>query len=285
MVRYAQHGDHRHYLTPLLIMITHKEINTVAAQHKLKDTQVEKDYVLSWILLGFSKNDLLSKNLVFKGGTVLKKVYFQDYRFSEDLDFTLLDETITNETLLREFETIYTFVKKEANITIKFKESSVHESGSLVFYVNYAGPLQANIDSRDVKIDITRGEILEFDIETKTIFIDYSDLPKESFSLCCYALPEVLVEKMAALMGRTEPRDLYDFWYLTEHDGIKVSEYKGEFERKAKNKKHDPKQFEEKVMAKEKNFKRDWERKLQNQMNDLPKFEDVLRESKRHFKE
>lgn len=90
---------------------------------------------------------------------------------------------------------------------------------------------------------------------------------------------------MAALMGRTEPRDLYDFWYLTEHDGIKVSEYKGEFERKAKNKKHDPKQFEEKVMAKEKNFKRDWERKLQNQMNDLPKFEDVLRESKRHFKE
>lgn len=147
-------------------MITHKEVNTVAALHRLKDTQVEKDYVLSWILFGLSKNELLSKILVFKGGTVLKKVYFEDYRFSEDLDFTLLDEKISNEALVQEFESIYTFVKKEANISLKFKERETHESGSLVFYVNYQGPLQANLDSRDIKIDITRGEILEFDVET-----------------------------------------------------------------------------------------------------------------------
>lgn len=59
-----------------------------------------KDYVLSWLLLGISKNPILSDNLVFKGGTVLKKVYFPDYRFSEDLDFTLLDNGIMNEDLL-----------------------------------------------------------------------------------------------------------------------------------------------------------------------------------------
>lgn len=43
------------------------------------------------------RNAMLSKNLVFKGGTVLKKAYFEDYRFSEDLDFTLLKENITND--------------------------------------------------------------------------------------------------------------------------------------------------------------------------------------------
>jgi predicted nucleotidyltransferase component of viral defense system len=242
-------------------MITPKELSAAAAKYKLKDTQVEKDYVLSWILYGISMNELLFKNLAFKGGTVLKKIYFEDYRFSEDLDFTLLDEKITNEGLLKEFEKVYAFAKQEANISLKLKEHGEHESGSLVFYVNYAGPLQANIDSRDIKIDITRREVLD-----------------------CYALPEVLVEKMAALMGRTEPRDLYDFWYLTEHDGLKPKDYKGEFERKAANKKHNPAQLEEKVLAKEKNFKRDWARKLENQMDGLPKFDDVFRESKRNLK-
>lgn len=71
-------------------MIHPREINAMAASYRLRDSQIEKDYVISWILFGISKNKLLSKSLVFKGGTVLKKVYFKDYRYSEDLDFTLL---------------------------------------------------------------------------------------------------------------------------------------------------------------------------------------------------
>ncbi len=265
-------------------MIRPKEINTVAANYRLKDTQIEKDYILSWILYGLSKNGLLLENLVFKGGTVLKKAYFEDYRFSEDLDFTLLSERITNDDILKEFENIYTFVKDEANITLQFKESDIHESGSLVFYINYIGPLQANINNRDVKIDITRGEIMEYGIENRRIFRTYSDLPESSFTLPCYSLSEVLIEKMAALMGRTEPRDLYDFWYLTENERLLTKHHKHEFERKAKNKKQDPLKFEERVLSKEKNLKQAWEKKLENQVHDLPKFEDVFREAKRYYK-
>lgn len=265
-------------------MIQAKEINAVAAKNKLKDAQIEKDYVLSWILFGISKNELLLKYLVFKGGTVLKKVYFRDYRFSEDLDFTLLDEKITNDDLLKEFEQVYAFVKEEANITLQFKEENTHISGSIAFYVNYIGPLQANINSRDVKIDITRGEVLGYPIEQKQVFILYTDLPKDSFYLQCYSLSEVLIEKMAALMGRTEPRDLFDFWYLTEHERMNTRHHKPEFERKAKNKKHDPSRFEERVLAKEKNLKQGWQKKLKNQVYDLPEFDDIFRESKRNFK-
>lgn len=265
-------------------MINTKEINAVASKYKLKDTQVEKDYVLSWILLAISTNELLSKCLVFKGGTVLKKVYFEEYRFSEDLDFTLLDEKITNEMLLKEFEKIYAVVKAKANITLQFKSSDTHESGSLVFYINYVGPLQGGIDSRDVKVDITRGEVLEFDIETRKVIVTYTDLPQDSFLLQCYSLSEVLIEKMAALMGRTEPRDLFDFWYLTEIERLSVKDHKMEFERKAKNKKHNPAEFEQRVLAKEKNFKQGWEKKLENQIDDLPKYDNVFREAKRHFK-
>jgi predicted nucleotidyltransferase component of viral defense system len=127
-----------------------------------------------------------------------------------------LDKDISNEDLLKEFEKVYAFAIEKANITLQFKDSDTHESGSLAFYVNYTGPLQANINLRDIKIDITRAEVLEFDIEKRKVFREYSDLPEEMFSLQCYSLSEVLIEKMAALMGSTEPKDLYDFWHLTE---------------------------------------------------------------------
>jgi len=260
-----------------------KEINAVAKKYKLKDTQIEKDYVLSWMLLGISKNPILSNNLVFKGGTVLKKVYFPDYRFSEDLDFTLLDNGIMNEDLLAEFEKVYAFLKEEANITLQLKESNTHESGSLAFYANYIGPLQGSLTSRDIKIDITRKEVLEFPVVVKKVFILYSDLPEESFSLKCYPLEEILIEKMAALMGRTEPRDLYDFWHLTKSERLDTGHLKPEFERKTKNKGHNFRLFEQKVLEKEKNLNQAWQRKLQDQVYDLPKFGDVFRESKRHF--
>lgn len=63
-------------------MIEPKEINKVAAANRVNDRQIEKDYVLSWVLFAISKNEILNKALVFKGGTVLKKAYFEDYRFS-----------------------------------------------------------------------------------------------------------------------------------------------------------------------------------------------------------
>ena len=85
-------------------------------------------------------------------------------------------------------------------------------------------------------------------------------------------------------MGRTEPRDLYDFWYLTEIERIDISEYLFEFQDKAQHKKQNPKKFTEKVLSKETAFKRDWEKKLASQIHDLPKFEEVFRKAKKHFK-
>ena len=51
---------------------------------------IEQDYVLSWMLYGISKVDKLKTTMIFKGGTALKKCYFGDYRFSQDLGFSVL---------------------------------------------------------------------------------------------------------------------------------------------------------------------------------------------------
>lgn len=90
-------------------MIKPSEIQSKARAVVVRDQQIEKDYILSWILQGVAKNENLAKALVFKGGTALKKAYFKDYRFSENLDFTLLNDEITNDQIFQWFEDIWIF--------------------------------------------------------------------------------------------------------------------------------------------------------------------------------
>jgi uncharacterized protein len=262
-----------------------KEINKHASHYKVSDRQIEKDYVLTWALYGIANHELLSKALVFKGGTVLKKFYFEGYRFSEDLDFTLLNESLTHENLKENLVEVFAWIKEESNLTLQHKDDAVHqESGSSLFYINHSGPLAANIESRDIKIDITRGEKMEFAPVHKKAVITYTDLPKDSFILQCYSLSEIVIEKMTALMGRTEPRDLYDFWYLMEVERLNMADHHIEFTNKATHKGHRPELFGEKVLKKEKAFERDWIKKLGNQIHDLPEYNGVFRGIKRYLK-
>jgi len=55
---------------------------------RVPEAVLERDYCLSWFLIGLSHSPL-KEILLFKGGTCIKKCYIPDYRFSEDLDFTL----------------------------------------------------------------------------------------------------------------------------------------------------------------------------------------------------
>jgi predicted nucleotidyltransferase component of viral defense system len=67
---------------------------------RLPERVLERDYCLAWFLVALSASDL-GNALAFKGGTALKRCYFSDYRFSEDLDFTLLEPVELNEILRR----------------------------------------------------------------------------------------------------------------------------------------------------------------------------------------
>jgi hypothetical protein len=82
-------------------MIDKREILETASALRLLPHVVEKDYVLGWLLAGINAHPALATSWVFKGGTCLKKCYFETYRFSEDLDFTLRDEVQIDEGFLR----------------------------------------------------------------------------------------------------------------------------------------------------------------------------------------
>src|SRR5699024_10041028 len=112
-------------------MIKPGETQQKARETGVRDQQIEKDYILSWILLGISQHERLSKIIVFKGGTVLKKVYFEDYRFSEDLDFTMLNKEIANEQIFEWFNKIFEFIKDEANIPLEIINNNEHTDGGI----------------------------------------------------------------------------------------------------------------------------------------------------------
>lgn len=270
-------------------MIKPGEIQQKARAVGVRDQQIEKDYVLSWILFGVSQHEELSKSIVFKGGTVLKKFYFENYRFSEDLDFTFLENdasTISaqasNEQVFEWFNQTFEFIKEEANIPLEIIDNNEHKDGGINFYISYIGPLGGQGSNKRVKVDISRSEQLVFDPVLKNAFIDYTDL--YDYQLLCYPLEEVLVEKMRSVMQRMQARDFYDLWYLLEEHGMNVEFYVNEFRTKCESKNLRAEAFITKLTDRLPQYKGRWESSLQEQIKDLPGFEQVKREILRHFK-
>lgn len=263
-------------------MIKPGEIQQKARVVGVRDQQIEKDYILSWILKGIAQHEQLSKIIVFKGGTVLKKIYFEDYRFSEDLDFTLIDNEISNEQIFEWFRETFEYIKEEANIPLEIIDNNEHEDGGINFYISYIGPLGGQGNNKRVKIDISRSEQLVFDPVMKDVFIGYTDL--EEHKLLCYPLEEVLVEKMRSVMQRMQARDFYDIWYLLEEHGMDADFYLNEFEAKCKSKDLLHTDFPKKLTERLPQYKGRWQSSMSEQIQDLPDFNKVEREMQRHFK-
>lgn len=263
-------------------MIKPGEIQQIAREAGVRDQQIEKDYILSWILQGMAQHGQLKGCLVFKGGTVLKKTYFDDYRFSEDLDFTLTDEHISKEKIFEWFDEVYAYVKEEANIPLEIIDNNEHEDGGINFYISYTGLLGGQGSNKNVKVDISRSEQLVFEPDTRSLFTPYSDL--ETVRLPCYSLEEILVEKMRSVMQRMAARDFYDIWYLTEVADIEAAHYLNEFKIKCESKNLDPAHFVKKLHDRLPQYKGRWESSLSEQIQDLPDFDRVTREVQRHLK-
>ena len=263
-------------------MIKPAEIQQNARTVGVRDQQIEKDYILSWILFGIANHDQLSEIIVFKGGTVLKKVYFRDYRFSEDLDFTLIHREISNEQIYSWFKVVFDFIREEANIPLEFIDSNEHVDGGVNFYVKYIGPLGGQGNHKRVKIDISRTEQLEFDAVWRDAFIDYTDL--EEHKLLCYSLEEVLVEKIRSVMQRMQARDFYDIWYLLVLHVMQEVSYLSEFIAMCKCKNILHTDFPKKLAERLPQYKGRWRNSLSEQIKNLPDFDNVEREVQRHVR-
>ncbi len=264
-------------------MIQPGEIQSIAGMEGVRGTQIEKDYVISWVTYGIANNQFLKDNLVFKGGTVLKKAYFRDYRFSEDLDFTFRGKDFDPEVIKAAFNELSQWVYEESRISLSFRDETQHETGNFNFYLFYTGPLGGVGANRNIKVDISQNELIYNAPEEKLIINTYSDLGKQ-YSIYCYSLGEVISEKLRSIMQRTAPRDIYDLWYLLEVEGEDIEDHIFAFQDKAKYKGYNPNDLIKVIQQKEKTFTKHWNNHLTNQMTEIPDFNDVWRELGKHWR-
>lgn len=198
-------------------MIEKREILDLATQTSLTPHVIEKDYVLGWMLAGIYSHEELAESWIFKGGTCLKKCFFETYRFSEDLDFTLRDEAQLNEAYLkRVFAEVGAWVYEETGIEIPVDqlEFDIYRNprGNLSCQgkISYKGPVSPTRPLPRIKLDLTADERIVLPPETVEIFHPYSDAPEEGIEVLAYDYVEAFAEKFRALAERTRPRDLYD---------------------------------------------------------------------------
>ena len=197
-------------------MIEKNEILKLAATLGLRPDTVEKDYVLGWMLYGINCHEEVS-SWVFKGGTSLKKCFFETYRFSEDLDFTLTDpRQLTIEFLQPTFNEITELLREDVGIEFfpekfRFKIFPRNKGqASAPVKMHYNGPLRRTHGVASIKLDLTTDEILVLSPVRKDVHHPYTDKPDDGIYANCYAFEEVVAEKIRALGERARPRDLYD---------------------------------------------------------------------------
>ena len=264
-------------------MIPRSEISKAAAEKGLRETQLEKDYVIGWILYGISGNQKLMDEIAFKGGTALRKFYIKDYRLSEDLDFTYLKGKLDTLQIKTEFEKVIVWVHNQSRISLEIRDEKINTKGNFSFAIGYAGPLGGDNKNKSIKVDISDNEIICDDITRPLSQNEYSDLT-EVYSIGCYSIGEIIAEKLRSLMQRTVPRDLYDIWYLLEVEKNDIENSVFNFKEKAEFKKLDPLNFLKTIAEKEAAYKSLWEKNLTQQFNAFPDFDTVWREIIRHFK-
>ena len=68
-------------------------------------------------LAGITTSRSLRDKWVFKGGTCLKKCYFEEYRFSEDFDLTITEPShIDAKFLKKEFSSVSEWIYEDSGI-------------------------------------------------------------------------------------------------------------------------------------------------------------------------
>jgi predicted nucleotidyltransferase component of viral defense system len=252
-------------------MIVEAEIRRNAAKAKVDPMVIDLDYSLGWFLLGLSKNDDLRNCLRFKGGTCLRKCYFSEYRFSEDLDFTM-ETFLPAPRLETYFQQIARWVASQdgPNFLIEPIRFEViddeYGSESYQARIYYRGPLQWGGSPRTIRIDVTRYERLSLPAISRLVSHSYSDTNYfEGAKLFCYALEEVMAEKLRAVGGQRRfavSRDVYDISNLYKA-GVDLPKIKAILPQKFQARGLSLSQVSIDVLENRKSeFQRDWNRRL-----------------------
>lgn len=188
-------------------------------------------------LAGLSRTNFFEK-AAFYGGTALRIFYGLD-RFSEDLDFSLLEADPDFslgpyfDAIVAEFESIGMKVsirekekKEKTNIDSAFLKSETEWKELILEDIVKQAGIKSTNRSMKIKIEVDRQPPLGFTTEMKLLTRPFS------FYVKCFDKPSLFAGKMHALLfrkwkNRVKGRDWYDLeWYIKKGIPIDLQHFK-----------------------------------------------------------
>lgn len=240
-------------------MITIEELKNYKNKLNYNLGQTEKNYLHIAILFAISK--LFPEKLMFKGGTALMLCYGLD-RFSEDLDFNVVDKSLDVKESL---EKIKSFLK-DYNILIDYKIEEKTQETTIYFY----GPLYKNTNNTRCKSTIDFSKRTDYLSNGTVSRINHIYYEFPIFYINTLDIKEILAEKVRAIMTRQKARDVYDLYFLilkkTEIDIDIINKKLALY-----NQKFNLKKLIEEIQAKEKL----WQTELPQLIHNVPNFKEV----------
>jgi Uncharacterized conserved protein len=194
-------------------------IHYLADEYGFLPSIIEKDYHLTRILNAV--NDHLSRDIIFKGGTLLNKVYLNYHRLSDDLDFSYrsdIDVTTRGKrskaiTPIR--EKMPAFLKRLALVSDNPEGEGFNNSTQYVFNIQYASVISNKQESIKLEISLRQPPFLPpVDVAIKHFYQD--PFTGENLfpqgTILALSLEESVAEKLKAAISRLTPviRDYYD---------------------------------------------------------------------------
>jgi predicted nucleotidyltransferase component of viral defense system len=207
-------------------MISRRELDQLRAEWTLDIAVIEKDYLLGWLLAGIASHPVLGRAWVFKGGTCLRKCYYETFRFSEDLDFTVMPDGPDDPVELRQaFSQVAEWLHEESGIELTVDSAAFRRrqnkrgKPTTQGRIAYRGP-NPQPTLPKVKLDITADEVLAGRPVLRPIGHPYGDAPLPAGRVLSYSITELFAEKLRALTERCRPRDLYDVVHMHRHPDL-----------------------------------------------------------------
>ncbi|HEX7963961.1 MAG TPA: nucleotidyl transferase AbiEii/AbiGii toxin family protein [Candidatus Saccharimonadales bacterium] len=198
-------------------MIAPEEIQAKADAEGIHTSNVQRDYIFSWILAGLYRQSNLANQLVLKGGNLYRKAYYPSTRFSNDLDFTT--ETGVDPTnLMRELNGICEYITSQTGIQFDQDKNELKDE---VFIDDKKSSYKVRLYFKDffgqksqmtLKVNL---DIAQFDkrylppIKTPLIH-PYSDAESLKTDIMAVKLEEALADKLKCLIQRRHSFDLFD---------------------------------------------------------------------------
>lgn len=200
-------------------MIRKEEIDAKSGELGVHVSHVQRDYVFGWLLSALYRDDNpLQRMLVLKGGNCFRKVYFENARYSNDLDFGVQSD-IDPTLLLASLKQACTVAGSQSGIEFLVEDSRVSEqkgadSDARTFdaRVYFRSFYSDNEDLRlRVSMDVREYERILLPVQSRPLIHSYSDAELCQGHIRCVKLEELLASKLKALLQRRHSPDLYDF--------------------------------------------------------------------------